>query len=178
MESTDTTIGRPSGSATATPAAIYELRDVRKTFGSGAGAVTALEHIDLVIEPGEVVAIVGASGSGKTTLLQLLGALDRPTSGEVWCDGRDIQAIGEGDLSRLRRDVIGFVFQQFNLIPHARRAPERRGRGRHHRPPARQAPPARNRVPGGGGPRRARGPPALAAVGRRAAARGHRAARW
>ena len=70
-----------------------------------------------MIEPGEVVAIVGASGSGKTTLLQLLGALDRPTAGEVRCDGRDIQAIGEGDLSRLRRDVIGFVFQQFNLIP-------------------------------------------------------------
>ena len=117
MESTDTTVGRPSGSAMATASAIYELRDVRKTFGSGAGAVTALQHIDLVIEPGEVVAIVGASGSGKTTLLQLLGALDRPTAGEVRCDGRDIQTIGEGDLSRLRRDVIGFVFQQFNLIP-------------------------------------------------------------
>ena len=109
MESTNTTVGRPSGSATATATAIYELRDVSKTFGTGAGAVTALSQIDLVIEPGEVVAIVGASGSGKTTLLQLLGALDRPTSGEVRCDGRDIQTIGEGDLSRLRREVIGFV---------------------------------------------------------------------
>ena len=117
MESTNTAVGGAFGPATATATAIYELRDVRKTFGNGAGAVTALEHIDLVIEPGEVVAIVGASGSGKTTLLQLLGALDRPTSGEVRCDGRDIQSIGEGDLSRLRREVIGFVFQQFNLIP-------------------------------------------------------------
>ena len=111
----DTTAGRPAGPATAI--AIYELRDVRKTFGAGAGAVAALAHIDLVIEPGEVVAIVGASGSGKTTLLQLLGALDRPTAGKVRCDGRDIQTIGDRDLSRLRRDVIGFVFQQFNLIP-------------------------------------------------------------
>ncbi len=111
----DTTAGRPAGRATGS--AIYELRDVGKTFGAGAGAVAALAHIDLVIEPGEVVAIVGASGSGKTTLLQLLGALDRPTSGVVRCDGRDVQAVGEGDLSRLRRDVIGFVFQQFNLIP-------------------------------------------------------------
>jgi ABC-type lipoprotein export system ATPase subunit len=117
MESTDIGIGGPSGTATAAASAIYELRDVRKSFGTGANAVTALEGIDLVIEPGEVVAIVGASGSGKTTLLQLLGALDRPTSGEVRCDGRDIQTIGEGDLARLRRDVIGFVFQQFNLIP-------------------------------------------------------------
>ena len=117
MESTDTTVGASLGTGDATATAIYELRDVRKTFGTGASAVTALEDIDLVIEPGEVVAIVGASGSGKTTLLQLLGALDRPTSGEVRCDGRDIQTIGEGDLSRLRRDVIGFVFQQFNLIP-------------------------------------------------------------
>jgi putative ABC transport system ATP-binding protein len=111
----DTTADRPAGRATGS--AIYELSDVGKTFGAGAGAVAALAHIDLVIEPGEVVAIVGASGSGKTTLLQLLGALDRPTSGVVRCDGRDVQAVGEGDLSRLRRDVIGFVFQQFNLIP-------------------------------------------------------------
>jgi putative ABC transport system ATP-binding protein len=117
MESHDTTVDHPAGPATATATPIYELRDVRKTFGSGASAVTALTGIDLVIEPREIVAVVGASGSGKTTLLQLLGALDRPTAGEVLCDGRDIQTIGEGELSRLRRDVIGFVFQQFNLIP-------------------------------------------------------------
>ena len=95
----------------------YALEGVEKVYGSGDGAVAALAHIDLVIPAGEVVAIVGASGSGKTTLLQLLGALDRPTAGRVICNGRDLQSMGEGDLAELRRDVIGFVFQQFNLIP-------------------------------------------------------------
>ncbi len=97
--------------------AMYELEGVTKSFGSGGTAVTALDDISLVIPRGDVLAIIGASGSGKTTLLQLLGALDRPTSGSVRCDGRDLLAMGEEELSRLRRDVIGFVFQQFNLIP-------------------------------------------------------------
>ncbi len=96
---------------------IYDLQGVAKVYGSGGSAVTALADIDLVIEPRDFVAIVGASGSGKTTLLQLLGALDRPSAGKVMCNGRDIQSMSEGELSRLRRDVIGFVFQQFNLIP-------------------------------------------------------------
>ena len=95
----------------------YLLEGVEKVYGSGSGAVAALSGIDLVIEPQEVVAIVGASGSGKTTLLQLLGALDRPTGGSIACNGRDLLAMSEGELSHLRRDVIGFVFQQFNLIP-------------------------------------------------------------
>jgi putative ABC transport system ATP-binding protein len=119
MESTTSTPVSPAlAPGTAKEAvAIYELRGVEKIYGSGGSAVAALSQIDLVIAPSEFVAIVGASGSGKTTLLQLLGALDRPTAGTVACDGRDLERMSEGDLSRLRRDVIGFVFQQFNLIP-------------------------------------------------------------
>jgi putative ABC transport system ATP-binding protein len=98
----------------AVPAPVYELSGVGRTYPGG---VTALAGVDLVIRPGELVAIVGASGSGKTTLLQLLGALDRPTAGTIRCLGRDVSHMGAGELSRLRRDTIGFVFQQFNLIP-------------------------------------------------------------
>ena len=104
-----------AGAETAAP--VYELQGAGRTYGSGEGRVTALADVDLVIRAGEFVAIMGASGSGKTTLLQLLGALDRPTSGTVHCLGRDIARMSAGDLSRLRRDTIGFIFQQFNLIP-------------------------------------------------------------
>jgi putative ABC transport system ATP-binding protein len=93
----------------------YKLDQVTKTYGGGAG-VTALREITITIAPGETVAIVGASGSGKTTLLQLLGALDRPTTGSVTCLGRQLSQMSERELTRLRRDSIGFVFQQFNLI--------------------------------------------------------------
>ena len=96
---------------------IYELEGASRVYGTGGSRVAALREADLVVRPGEFVAVVGASGSGKTTLLQLLGALDRPTSGRVRCRGRDLAAVGERELSRLRRDTIGFVFQQFNLIP-------------------------------------------------------------
>jgi putative ABC transport system ATP-binding protein len=97
-----------------TPAPVYELAGVGRTYPGG---VTALAGVDLVVQPGELVAVVGASGSGKTTLLQILGALDRPTSGTIHCLGRDVARMSGGELSRLRRDTIGFVFQQFNLIP-------------------------------------------------------------
>jgi ABC-type lipoprotein export system ATPase subunit len=96
---------------------VYELSGVGRRYGGGGGGVTALADIDLLIQPGEFVAIAGASGSGKTTLLQLLGALDRPTSGTIRCLGRDVERMSAGELSRLRRETIGFVFQQFNLIP-------------------------------------------------------------
>jgi putative ABC transport system ATP-binding protein len=96
---------------------VYELERVSKIYGSGNSRVAAIENIDLTIRPGEFVAVVGASGSGKTTLLQLLGALDRPTSGSITCLGRPLGDMSERELTLLRRRSIGFVFQQFNLIP-------------------------------------------------------------
>jgi putative ABC transport system ATP-binding protein len=96
---------------------MYELREVVKAYGSGGARVHAVDGIDLVIERGEFVVIAGPSGSGKTTLLQLLGALDRPTSGSVVFEGTDLATVGDRGLARLRRDRLGFVFQQFNLIP-------------------------------------------------------------
>jgi len=92
---------------------VYALRNVTKRYGD----VVALDELDLTIEAGEFTAIVGPSGSGKTTLLQLLGALDRPTSGEVFFEGDDLATLSESSLTRLRASAIGFVFQQFNLIP-------------------------------------------------------------
>jgi ABC-type lipoprotein export system ATPase subunit len=97
--------------------ALYELRGVSRSYGSGGGRVAALADVDLEIRAGELVAVVGASGSGKTTLLQLLGALDRPTSGAIALAGTLFAGMSERELTRLRRERIGFVFQQFNLIP-------------------------------------------------------------
>jgi putative ABC transport system ATP-binding protein len=96
---------------------IYELSRVTKAYGDGDGLVTAVDEVDLVIAEGEFLVVAGPSGSGKTTLLQLLGALDRPTSGEVRFEGDDLGSMGDGELARLRRETFGFVFQQFNLIP-------------------------------------------------------------
>ncbi len=96
---------------------LYELRGVTRTFGQGPTRVDAVLDLSLAVEPGEFVAVVGPSGSGKTTLLQLLGALDRPSAGQVLFEGRDLAQLGEGELSTLRLRTIGFVFQQFNLIP-------------------------------------------------------------
>jgi putative ABC transport system ATP-binding protein len=96
---------------------LYELRDVTKTFGEGAAEVHAVRGLDLTIDEGELVAIAGPSGSGKTTLLQLLGALDRPSTGHVLFEGRDLASLADAELTSLRAATIGFVFQQFNLIP-------------------------------------------------------------
>jgi len=96
---------------------IYELRDVTRSYGKNETKVDAVRDVDLVIERGEFVAIVGPSGSGKTTLLQLLGGLDRPTSGEVRFESRNLATLKESQLTSLRLGTIGFVFQQFNLIP-------------------------------------------------------------
>jgi putative ABC transport system ATP-binding protein len=95
----------------------YELRGVTRTFGQGAASVQAVRDLDLGIGLGEFVAVQGPSGSGKTTLLQLLGGLDRATEGEVRFDGRDLGKLSDSELSKLRLETIGFVFQQFNLIP-------------------------------------------------------------
>ena len=98
-------------------APVYDLRGVSKSYALGGGRVHAIRDLELTIDSGDAVAIVGPSGSGKTTLLQLLGGLDRPCSGSVRFEGRDMAAMGDGELSGLRLRTIGFVFQQFNLIP-------------------------------------------------------------
>jgi putative ABC transport system ATP-binding protein len=97
--------------------ALYELEGVSKFFQRGATTVRALDGIDLRIEPGEFVALEGPSGSGKTTLLQLLGALDRPSSGRVLFEDVDLASLPDHGLADLRLRSFGFVFQQFNLIP-------------------------------------------------------------
>jgi putative ABC transport system ATP-binding protein len=100
-----------------TDAPLYDLRGVSRSFGSGSNRVAAIDSVDLRVEPGEFVVVAGPSGSGKTTLLQLLGALDRPTAGEIAFEGRPLDHMGDGELAALRARRIGFVFQQFNLIP-------------------------------------------------------------
>jgi putative ABC transport system ATP-binding protein len=97
--------------------AMYELRGVAKFFQRGSTTVRALDGIDLELGAGEFVALEGPSGSGKTTLLQLLGALDRPSAGDVIFEGRDLSRLPDGELAVLRLRSFGFVFQQFNLIP-------------------------------------------------------------
>ena len=100
------------------PAApLYSLRAVEKRYGEGATQVVAVAPTNLEIAGGEYAAIVGPSGSGKTTMLQLLGALDRPSAGEVRFEDNPLERMGDGELARLRRTTIGFIFQQFNLIP-------------------------------------------------------------
>ncbi len=95
----------------------YELTGVGKAFTRGPLVVNALQDVNLTIEAGEFVALEGPSGSGKTTLLQLLGALDRPSSGRVFFEERDLAQLPDSDLAELRLRSFGFVFQQFNLIP-------------------------------------------------------------
>jgi putative ABC transport system ATP-binding protein len=95
----------------------YELHGVAKLFPRGSSIVRALDDVDLGIEDGEFLAIEGPSGSGKTTLLQILGALDRPSSGTVQFEGRDLVKLPDRELAALRLRSFGFVFQQFNLIP-------------------------------------------------------------
>ena len=96
---------------------VYELRGVSKTYALGRNHVHAVHDVELKVAAGDTAAIVGPSGSGKTTLLQLLGALDRPSAGEILFEGRDIARLRDGELGTLRLRALGFVFQQFNLIP-------------------------------------------------------------
>jgi len=95
---------------------MISLAQVSKRF-NGKREVVALDAVDLQIARGEMVSVVGPSGSGKSTLLNLIGGLDRPTSGEIRIDGQPIAALADDDLTRLRRDKIGFIFQFFNLLP-------------------------------------------------------------
>ena len=96
---------------------LLDVQNVCKTYGSGEAAVHALKKASFTVPKGEFVAVVGESGSGKSTLLNLIGALDTPTSGKVWIDGRDIFSMKERSLTIFRRRNIGFIFQSFNLIP-------------------------------------------------------------
>jgi putative ABC transport system ATP-binding protein len=94
-----------------------ELRHVSKTYGAGATEVRALGEVDLAIERGELVAVMGPSGSGKSTLLTIAGSLEEPTSGQVLVDGVDLAAVSRSERARMRRRSIGYVFQDFNLLP-------------------------------------------------------------
>jgi putative ABC transport system ATP-binding protein len=97
--------------------ALIETRSLTKTYGAGDVAVTALRAVTLSVEPGAFVAVMGPSGCGKSTLLQLLGGLDRPTSGDVLIEGRALAGLSDDALTALRRRRIGFVFQTYNLLP-------------------------------------------------------------
>ncbi|MFR5887834.1 MAG: ABC transporter ATP-binding protein [Oscillospiraceae bacterium] len=96
---------------------ILQTKDLKKYYGSGDTQVKALDGVDLTVEQGEFVAIVGTSGSGKSTLLHMLGGLDRPTSGTVTVDDKNIFALKDEALTIFRRRKIGFVFQSYNLVP-------------------------------------------------------------
>ena len=96
---------------------MYELTGVCKVFSNGASTVPAVRDVDLVIPDGSWIAVRGRTGHGKSTLLNLLGGLDRPTSGQLRLDGRDLGRTREAELTRLRASAIGFIFQTFNLVP-------------------------------------------------------------
>ena len=96
---------------------LLEVQSISKTYGSGEAAVHALRNASFSVPKGEFVAIVGESGSGKSTLLNMVGALDTPTSGKVFIDGKDIFSMKDSNLTVFRRRNIGFIFQSFNLIP-------------------------------------------------------------
>lgn len=96
---------------------ILETTDLKKIYGNGENEVHALDGVSLAVEKGEFVSIVGTSGSGKSTLLHMLGGLDKPTAGKVYVDGKDIFSLKEEQLTIFRRRNIGFVFQNYNLVP-------------------------------------------------------------
>lgn len=96
---------------------IIRITDLCKTYGSGEAAVKALDHISLSVDKGEFLAVVGTSGSGKTTLLNVIGGLDVPDSGSLMLDQKELAKLSDRELTILRRRKIGFIFQQFNLIP-------------------------------------------------------------
>jgi putative ABC transport system ATP-binding protein len=98
-------------------ASMISLKDITKTYHLGTIDVPVLKRINLSIEEGEYVAIMGASGSGKSTLMNIIGCLDRPTSGQYFLAGQDLTTLDDDELADIRNQYIGFVFQQFNLLP-------------------------------------------------------------
>ncbi len=96
--------------------ALIKVRDMCKIYNPGENEVRALDHVSLEIQKGEFVAIIGHSGSGKSTLMNMLGCLDIPTSGEYYLNGKDVSEMGDNQLSEIRNEEIGFIFQGFNLI--------------------------------------------------------------
>src|SRR6186713_2248824 len=96
---------------------IVSCADVHRRFGEGQAAVDALQGVSMEFPRGQLTGIVGPSGSGKSTLMHILAGLDRPTSGSVWIAGKEITTLKDSDLTKLRREHIGFVFQFFNLLP-------------------------------------------------------------
>ena len=96
---------------------LIELKDIMKTYVMGDNVVHALNHVDVTIDYGEFTSIMGASGSGKSTMMNILGCLDRPTSGEYFLDGKEIAGYNDDELAHTRNAKIGFVFQNFNLLP-------------------------------------------------------------
>ncbi|MDE3064778.1 MAG: ABC transporter ATP-binding protein [Acidobacteriota bacterium] len=101
---------------TATPPPVLELRSISRVYGAGETEIHALTDVSLAVGRGEMVAVMGPSGSGKSTLLTITGTLERPTSGEVWIDGREASSLSRSDTARLRRRTVGYVFQDFNLL--------------------------------------------------------------
>src|ERR1700737_4704696 len=102
-----------------TSKALIQLEEVTKTYDAGENAVQALRGVDVAIQEGEFLAIIGPSGSGKSTLMHILGCLDSPTEGRYWLDGEDVATLSGRALAKIRNQKIGFVFQTFNLLPRA-----------------------------------------------------------
>ena len=96
---------------------LLEVKDLCRTFRQGDTDIHAVDHVSFSMEKGEMLAIVGQSGSGKTTLLNLLGGIDKPTSGQVLLDGQDIHTLSDAEAAKLRRQKIGYIYQDFKLLP-------------------------------------------------------------
>ena len=96
---------------------LYSLKDLSKRYTRGRESITIFEQLTMTIDPGEFIAIMGPSGSGKTTLLNLLGGIDAPSSGEVWCEDERIDKMSQGQLAKWRAANVGFIFQFYNLMP-------------------------------------------------------------